>query len=462
MTTAERDEILRALCDALPPARVVVEEGVLARLARDALHPARLPEAARTVRPLCVVCPQSTAEVAAVVRVANATRTPLIPMGGGSGLMGGAATVTPGIVLDLRGLQAIRIRPADRMAEVGAGVTIKALNEAAAPYRLMCGHDPWTVAVATVGGTIATNSLGYLGGKYGAMGDQVLGMEVVLPTGEVLVTRAVEKASTGPGLHRLFVGAEGCLGIITHATLRLFPLPQARRLQGWEFPDFDTGFAAIQALFDAGLQPALLDYGDDDPSPAGDPPAALMLGFEGPQRVTEAEAAEAAALCRQHRGRLLPQRRVETFWEHRHLIGDAYAEARASGKPWHERRPLLDFLHVALPPSAVPAYRRQCLQRLFERRLHVHQTGLWVYAGLFSVVYSGADVATLAAVHGELLELCHQAQGAMEYCHGVGLRLAPFMAREHGVGLEVLRRLKRSLDPLGILNPGKLGLNGTA
>jgi alkyldihydroxyacetonephosphate synthase len=80
------------------------------------------------------------------------------------------------------------------------------------------------------------------------MGDQVLGVEVVLPTGEVIATRAVEKSSTGPGLHRLFIGAEGCFGIVTRATLRLFPLPQTRLLQAWEFADFAAGFAAINTL----------------------------------------------------------------------------------------------------------------------------------------------------------------------------------------------------------------------
>ena len=89
--------------------------------------------------------------------------------------MGGAASLVPGLVLDLRGLQEIHVRPADRMADVGAGVTIQALNQAAAPHGLMCGHDPWTVAVATVGGTIGTNSLGYLGENMAPWGTRCWG-----------------------------------------------------------------------------------------------------------------------------------------------------------------------------------------------------------------------------------------------------------------------------------------------
>jgi FAD/FMN-containing dehydrogenase len=453
--------ILHALHSVIDASRVCTDQDTRRFLARDALNPQRQPHTASAVEPLCVVRPESTAEVAAVVQVANTYGTPVIPMGGGSGLMGGAASVVPGIVLDLGGLQEITIRAADRMAEVGAGVTMNTLNRAAAPHGLMCGHDPWTVAVATVGGTIGTNSLGYLGGKYGAMGDQVLGVEAVLPTGEILHTRGVEKSSTGPALHRLFVGAEGCLGIVTKAILRLFPVPQERLLQAWSLADFATGFAAIQALFMAGLRPGLLELDDQDPTPQYDPPATLFVSFEGPRRVAQAEAEEAAAICQQH-GQILPQRHVQAFWTHRHDRGDAYAAARQSRQPWFPRRPPLDYLHVALPPSAVLTYRRQCLDILAGHGLHISQTGLWAHAGLFSAVFTCEDIVRLSAANQQLLILSQDVQGSMEYCHGVGTRLAGLMEREHGVGLAVLRHLKQSLDPRGILNPGKLALHESA
>ena len=453
--------LLQVFSEALGPSRIITDATTLALLAQDAMPPARLPTGTDVVQPLCVIRPESTADVATVVRLANTHRLPVIPMGGGSGLMGGAASVVSGVVLDLRQLQDIHIRAEDRMADVSPGVTIKALNQAAAPHGLMCAHDPWTVAVATVGGTISTNSLGYIGGKYGAMGEQVLGVEVVLPTGDILTTRAVEKASTGPALHRLFVGAEGCFGIITRATVRLFPLPQARLLEAWEFRDFATGFTAINALLNAGLRPGLLEYEDEEPAPEYHPPATLYVSYEGPRRVAQAEAAEAADIFRQY-GRPLAQQQVQAFWAQRHDRGDAYAAARTAAAPWHRRHPPIDYLHVALPPTAVLEYRRQSLAMLAQHRLRTHHTGLWGYAGLFSMVYSGADVPTLARAQDGLLRLCQDMQGAMEYCHGVGMRLAPLMAREHGLGLDVLRQLKQGLDPHSVLNPGKLALTSTA
>jgi len=452
--------LLKALYETIAPARVYTDQQTLSVLARDALHPGRLPGWS-VAQPLCVVRPEHTAEVAAVIRFATGHRIPIIPIGGGSGLMGGAASVVPGLVLDLRGLQEIHIRPADRMAEAGAGVTIQALNQAAAPHGLMCAHDPWTVAVATVGGTIGTNSLGYLGGKYGAMGDQVLGVEAVLPTGEIITTRAVEKSSTGPGLHRLFIGAEGCFGIVTRATLRLFPIPQERLLQAWEFENFEVGFKAINALLQVGLRPGLLEYNEDDPAVDYAPPATLLLSFEGTRRVAQVEAEDALSLCTAHQGRQLPQHHAEEFWAQRHDSGNAYAAARAAGQTWNRylRRHPLDYLHVALPPSAVLDYRHRSLAILAQNHLHVVHTGLWGHAGLFNIAFSGADATTFATVQAVLLQLCQDLHGAMEYCHGVGVRLAPLMQREHGAGLEVLRRLKQCLDPQGILNPGKLALD---
>ena len=103
-------------------------------------------------------------------------------------------------------------------------------------------------------------------------------------------------------------------------------------------------------------------------------------------------------------------------------------------------------------------YRRQSLAILAQHHLHVLHTGLWCHAGLFNIAFSGTDAAMFTTVQSVLLQLCQDMHGAMEYCHGIGVRLAPLMEREHGVGLEVLRRLKQCFDPQNISNPGKLDL----
>ena len=122
------DAILKALCEVIDPSRIDTDQDRIAFLASDALHPERLPRGVTSVIPLCVIQPQEAQEVVAIVGLANSHRIPVIPIGGGSGLMGGATVTAPGLLLDLRGLKIINIRPADRMADVGAGVTICELN----------------------------------------------------------------------------------------------------------------------------------------------------------------------------------------------------------------------------------------------------------------------------------------------------------------------------------------------
>src|SRR5215831_17432348 len=145
--------LLQALQKAITPSRIYTDHMTLNLLARDALHPGRMPGWAVT-QPLCVVRPEHTSEVAAVVCLANTYGIPVIPVGGGSGLMGGAASIVPGVVLDLRGLQEIHIRPADRMADVSARLTIRPWYHPAGADGLMCRNVPWTVAVATIGCTM--------------------------------------------------------------------------------------------------------------------------------------------------------------------------------------------------------------------------------------------------------------------------------------------------------------------
>ena len=272
---------------------VQLEEHSWDALSEGRIHPLRRPQSAL---PLCVVLPSTTDEVCKVVVLANLEGIPIVPFGGGSGLMGGAISLTPGIVMDLGHMNRILdINVDSRMVRVQAGIVLESLNRGLNKKNLILGHDPWTVPVATVGGTISTNSLGYRGGKYGSMGDQVLGLEVVLPQGEVFRSRAVPKSSTGINLSHLFIGGEGCFGIITEATVRVFPLPQETSLQAYRFSSFEAGFEAIKKIYVQGLKPSLMDFGDD--ATKFDGGAVLYLGLEGTRESVRLEEQIAIGIC---------------------------------------------------------------------------------------------------------------------------------------------------------------------
>ena len=192
------------------------------------------------------VRPSSTIEVAQIVKLAYEERIPLVPYGGGTGIMGAITPLQGGIAIDLKKMNGIvDVNSQDRTATVEAGTVLADLNTTLNKEGLMLGHDPYSVPIATVGGAISTNGVGYRAAKYGSMGDQVLGLEIVLPNGDIVQTRAVPKTSAGPSLHSLFIGAEGVFGIITQATLRVFRLPESRLFKTIAFPSFEDGFNAL-------------------------------------------------------------------------------------------------------------------------------------------------------------------------------------------------------------------------
>lgn len=449
----------------IDPARILTDPSFLDDRSWDALsqgriHPLRKPA---PVSPICVVLPVSSEEVQKTLFLANEHKVPIVPFGGGSGLMGGALSLHPGIVVDLRLMdKVLEIDKEALLTRVQAGIVLETLDDQLSRQGLTLGHDPWTLPVATVGGAVSTNSLGYRGGKYGSMGDQVLGLEVVLPNGETLRTRAVPKTSAGIGLKHLFIGGEGCFGIITAATLKVFSLPERRILRAFRFSSFEGGFDVVQKIFALGVRPALLDFGDS-PAKFGDA-SVLFLGLEGPSEIVETEERIIGALCRRGEAESLPVEEAERFWRDRHVIANRFMRNRRQRREFSPDPVRRDWVHVALPASRVLAYRHLALEHLAKRGIRIRESGLWTQPEMFSMslVIEDPDTANSQRILQdgveEMLRLAQQMGGSMEYCHGVGLKLAPLMVEEHGYGLDVMRDIKKTLDPNNIMNPGKMGL----
>jgi FAD/FMN-containing dehydrogenase len=463
------------LIAALGADRVVADPEGLRQLASDMLMPRRGGQVPPAQAPLAAVLPRTTGEVATAVRVAAESRVRLVEFGGGTGLMGGARSIQPGVVLDLRAMHRIHnVSAQDRVAHVEAGAVLADIGRAAGKHGLIVGHDPWTYPIATAGGTFSTNGLGYLGGKYGSMGDQVLGVTVVLADGTVVHTRPAERSSTGPRLKALFAGAEGTLGVVTELDLRLFVRPEVENVLAYRFAGgFDQGFRAIEALVAAGVQPACIDYGQTRAWQADDAPVApvseegvLYLAFHGLRDEVTALEARADAVLTANGAKPRPQREADRFWRDRHVDPKqirARQQAGGAGGDWPPQGLLVDFMHVWLPASRVLEVKRAAQDVLLGRGVSVGEWGLWHGPELFSIAVFTAgreddDARRLGDACDATLRLVQQAGGSMEYVHGAGVRLAHLMPEEHGAGMDVLRGLKRTLDPSGLLNPFKLGL----
>ena len=457
--------------------RIVGEANLLSspydldRYSADALTPFRAYRAGYAFERLAdlVARPATVEEVSQIVTLAAREGIPLVPYGGGTGVMGGVLPVRGGIVVDLKRLNRIlEISPRDMTATVEPGVVLQDLEDALSEQGLMPGHDPYSVPIATVAGTISTNGVGYRAGAFGPMGQQVVSLQVALPDGRILDTRPVPKYSSGPNLNHLFIGSEGVFGIITRATIRVFRLPEAQVFATVAFDRFDQGFDAAAELMALGLHPTLLDLTEEEAENEEGNEVKLFLLFEGYREGVAAQEQRAMQVCAQFGGRDIGPGPTLNYWEARHESGERY-KLNALGRPREERWTRqwgrsFDYLHMALPTSQVLEYRRRCDRILSDRGVRVVEYAIWSRPELFSMMVVPEDPSregsreNLAEAVEEVLTLAQDLGGVMEYCHGVGMKLNHLLEREQGVGHGVIGDLKQALDPANIMNPGKLGL----
>ena len=437
----------------------------LDRYSADALTPYRAFGAEAKLDRLAdlVVRPGTTEEVSQIVVLAGQRQIPLIPYGGGTGVMGGTLPVCGGIIVDMgRMNRVLEVKSIDLTARVQAGVVLQDLVETLEEHDLMPGHDPYSVPIATIAGTISTNGVGYRAAAFGPMGEQVVGLEVVLPNGRVLTTRPVPKYSSGPNLNQLFVGSEGVFGIITEATIRVYRRPEAQVFATASFDSFDQGLNAAAELLALGIHPTLLDLTEEEDG------IQLHLLFEGYREGVAAQEHRSALVCGQFGGRAIGPEPTMTYWRDRHQSALNYKQT-ALGRPRRDRWDRshwrgVDYLHLALPISKVLEYRKRCDRLMAGSGVRTVEYAIWSRPELFSMLMV-ADTETdgdfrdnLARVVEQVLKLAQDMGGVMEYCHGVGVKLNHLLARELGAGHEVIRDLKQTLDPANIMNPGKLGL----
>ena len=452
---------------------VSTDEETLERLSFDAIDPHRLMAKSASVesRVAVAVRPETTAQVAAVVRLAAGSDVPVIPYGGGTGVMGAVIPLAGGVALDLRRMnRVLEVRREERLAVVQPGVYLADFDAVARAHGLIMGHDPWSVPIATVGGAISTDSVGYRASKYGSMGQQVAGLEVVLGDGRIVRTRPLARQSSGPMLNGLFAGAEGTMGVITEATIRLFAEPEERTFATVGFASFEAGYPVLTRLFGLGLVPALIDLTEEEPGEdAENFPCLLYLGFEGYREEVAAQRTRALIEATSGGGVDIGPGATQRYWQTRHAIAERWRDRTRPLRPterWRERRwRSADYLHVSLPVGKVLEYKRFAEQVTARHALAIREAAVWTDPRLFSLFVVDPDDAhveldrpPLWAAVDEMLDAAIAMGGGVEYCHGLGTKLGSWATREWGDALILARGLKHAVDPQGILNPSKLGL----
>ena len=422
-------------------------------------------------RPALVVVPANEHEVSETVRLANETRTPLVPWGGGSGTQGASVPIAGGIVLDLRGMnRVLEIDEESLTATVQAGLNGREFENRLNELGLMFPHYPASAEWATVGGYIAARGSGVLSTRYGKIEDLLLSLSVVTPTGELIRTVPAPRHAVGPELTQLYVGSEGTLGVITQATVQLARLPQSRRFEAVLFPNVADGVTAIREALQRGHRPSVVRMYDpvatqatlDPVVHAGVQGVCALLVFEGERASVEVEATETLRLAREKGGKLLDPALSRSWWEHRY---DFYHPPHHPALPaiWGTIDVVASYARIgdvyeALQESVAQPYAGIGLQ-LRAHFSHWYHWGTMIYARF--VIPDAAEREDAEALHDEVwkagVDAVLAAGGVFNDHHGVGIKLAPFMRPQWGAAFGELERIKQALDPNNIMNPGKLG-----
>ena len=440
---------------------VRVDEGALLTFSTDATPLER-------GRPDVVVFPATTEEVAAVLRVANERRVPVVPRGSGTNLSAGTVPQLGGIVLVLTRMKALKeISVGDLVAVCEPGVRTLELAQAAAAHRLMFPPDPGSQTTATLGGNVAECSGGLRALKYGVTRDYVLGVEAVLATGEVIRSGGrLVKDVAGYDLRRLLCGSEGTLAVMTELTLRLVPAPEASGTGMAYFNDLGDAARAVSRVLASGILPVTLEFLDqvcigsvEDFAHIGldtTAGALLIFGQDGDPQTIERDMARMAAACE-----------AEGATEVRLAGSPAEAaellEARRAALPSLSRLEPLTILEDATVPRSRIAEMVAYIQEIAQR--YELKIGTFGHAGDGNLhptaVLDWADEDAVARAHaafGEIFTKALELDGSITGEHGIGLVKLRYLEQQLGADhVALLRRIKAAFDPNGILNPGKLG-----
>ena len=423
-------------------------------------------------RPDIICSPESTEEVSRLLRIATRFRIPVIPYGGGSGTQGGIVPLYGGLVIDLKKMNCIvRVDEQSLTATVEAGINQMHFEQSLNAMGLTWPHYPASGPVATVGGSLAARGTGTLSTKYGKAEDMVLALKVVLADGRVIETLPTPNHACGPGLLQLFVGSEGTLGIITEATLRLDPLPAVRRFNGYLFADLRQALEAGRRIMTQRIRPCTLRLYD--------PPSTqkfikrvldldvqgsfLVTGCDGDAESVSLEERRISNICIDLGGREQGQEAGESWWANRYKFY------------YPPFTPLLPTLFGTVESTAT--FDR--IYDLYQAKKATLESGFkdWSlhYTGHFSHWYPWGtmvydrfyiekppeDPREALQLHNRIWAVAARTNvkygGTLNDHHGIGFKLGWLMPEQYGAAWDTLVRIKEALDPLGIMNPGKLG-----
>jgi alkyldihydroxyacetonephosphate synthase len=416
-------------------------------------------------RPQVVVRPASAQQVSQVLRWASQQRIPVTPWGLGSSVTGAPLALKGGISMDLSGMNRIlALDETNLLVKVQAGKLGSQLEQELNQRGYTLNHSPQSLDRSTVGGWVSTRATGQFSSRWGGIEDLALALTVALPIGEIVETLFAPRGAVGPDLRQVFIGAEGTLGVIVDATLKIFPLPERRIFQTLAFASVAAGLEAMRRMLQAGLRPFLLRFYDPDEAPHAlqNPQftgCAMFLGCEGLAGVAQAEYQACLELCAAQGGQALGPEPVLAWMERRfdfstveNLLAQpgGLAETIEVAHFWDGILDTYQALKTGLAPYA---------SEVLGHFSHAYPQGTSLYVILLGKAADDAQAeARLLQVWQTAMQIALEKGAVISHHHGIGIARLAYMRPQLGSAMQVLERIKQALDPAGIMNPGKLGL----
>jgi glycolate oxidase len=457
--------VLKELSEIVGSIHFIARQEELARFASDGTKLEFIPDA--------VAFPGDSDEISKIFQLANRENFPVIPRGGGSGMSGGSLPVDGGLILSMDRLNRILLIDEDNLiAKAEPGVITARFQEEVEKLDLFYPPDPASADVSTLGGNVAECAGGLRGLKYGVTRDYVLGLTVILPTGEIVDT-GVEtlKGVAGYDLTRLIIGSEGTLAVVSSITLRLIPKPAAKRTMTAFFPDISSSVRTVSDIIRGKIVPSTLEFldrlsiecvreemGIDILEEAE---AMLLIEVDGDDLVVNMESKKVEKICmlsgaiefKIARG----QEEAEKLWQARRAVSPSLMKLRP-GKLSED---------VVVPRSRMPELV-SFLSELSDRYglpipAFGHAGDGNIHVNIMIDKDNQEDVRNGEKVVKELFKKVVDMGGTITGEHGIGITKAPYMEIEFSKSaIELMSRLKRAFDPNNILNPGKILPNFTA
>lgn len=461
--------IVNELTDILGKHLVKTSEEVRTNAARDT-WPLRLVERKFGVpldKPLCVICPKTTKDVAKALAFLNEKKINAVPYGGGSGVTGGAEPTRRSVVIQMENMnKIIRLDKENLTVTAQPGIIMGQLEKQLNEHGLIAGHYPQSIELAQLGGLVSTRSSGQFSTKYGNIEDLLIGLEAVLPNGEIIRIKNNPRRSTGPDLRQLWIGAEGNFGIITEVTLKVFPKPEDRWMQAYAFHEVRQGLTAIQQFMQAGWKPAVVRLHDSFEASQkyakylNKNEAILLLVSEGPEGYAQTEGQALDKIIQGNGGRPLGAEPVEIWFEHRNETG-ALEKLTSRGM-------IVDTIEISAMWTDIANIYEQVTKRLKEEipellaisghASHAYMQGTNIYFVLATQPLQNASEIDRVywSIWSIVMEITLANNGSICHHHGIGKLRAQWMPQELGSSYQLLESIKHALDPNEIMNEGTL------